>query len=108
MCPIIVGLLFYKEENYELKDCLREGLTLMMFCLFPKIRNFTQRSFVENSANKQNNPKYSYFIGTMDTVTTSRMAIAIAREGGLGFIHKNMTIEEQSHQVDIVKEANQG
>lgn len=40
----------------------------------------------------------------MDTVTESRLAIAIAREGGLGIIHKNMSIEEQSAEVELVKE----
>jgi IMP dehydrogenase len=44
----------------------------------------------------------------MDTVTENKMAIAIAREGGIGVIHKNMTIDEQSHQVTTVKRAENG
>ena len=44
----------------------------------------------------------------MDTVTESALAIAIAREGGIGMIHKNMTIAEQAQQIHLVKRAESG
>ncbi|MCF0188684.1 MAG: IMP dehydrogenase [Bacteroidaceae bacterium] len=52
--------------------------------------------------------KIPFVTAAMDTVTEATMAIAIAREGGIGVVHKNMSIEEQARQVAIVKRAENG
>lgn len=52
--------------------------------------------------------KIPFVSAAMDTVTESKLAIAIAREGGIGVIHKNMSISEQAKQVQIVKRAENG
>lgn len=52
--------------------------------------------------------KIPFVTAAMDTVTEASMSIAIAREGGIGVIHKNMSIEDQARQVAIVKRAENG
>ena len=52
--------------------------------------------------------KIPFVTAAMDTVTEAKMAIAIAREGGIGVIHKNMSIDDQARQVAIVKRAENG
>lgn len=49
-----------------------------------------------------------FLTSAMDTVTKSKMAIAIAREGGIGVIHKNMSIEEQADEINTVKRSENG
>src|SRR5471032_1915776 len=44
----------------------------------------------------------------MDTVTEARMAIAMARQGGIGVLHRNLSIDDQAHQVDLVKRSESG
>src|ERR1700748_218643 len=46
--------------------------------------------------------------GSMDTVTEARMAIAMARQGGVGVLHRNLSVEEQAQQVDMVKRSEAG
>ncbi|MBR7554343.1 IMP dehydrogenase [Allobacillus sp. GCM10007491] len=63
---------------------------------------------VEVSLTDTLNLKIPIMSAGMDTVTESGMAIAMARQGGLGVIHKNMSIEEQAEQVDKVKRSERG
>ena len=44
----------------------------------------------------------------MDTVTEARMAIAMARQGGVGVLHRNLSVEDQATQVDLVKRSEAG
>ncbi len=88
---------------------IREGLTFDDVLLVPHksevLPGQVDLSIEMTDSIKLNIPLMS---AAMDTVTDSRLAIAIAREGGLGVIHKNMSIEEQAASVDKVKRSEHG
>ncbi len=88
---------------------VKEGLTFDDVLLIPA-ESHVLPSEVDFSAQLTKTIRLNAPILTaaMDTVTESDMAIAIAREGGLGIIHKNMTIERQADQVDRVKRSENG
>ncbi|MCL2811860.1 MAG: IMP dehydrogenase [Clostridia bacterium] len=92
-----------------LNKMVREGLTFDDVLLVPGPSEVLPKD-VDLSI--QLTPKLHLHIpllsAAMDTVTDSRMAIAMAREGGLGIIHKNMSIEEQVSHVDKVKRSEHG
>ena len=88
---------------------IREGLTFDDVLLVPQHSNVLPRE-VDLSVQPAKNLKLNIpmLSAAMDTVTDARMAIAIAREGGLGIIHKNMSIEAQAAMVDKVKRSENG
>ena len=86
-----------------------DGLTFDDVLLIPAYSEVLPRTVELKTKFSRNIPLNVPFVpAAMDTVTESQMAIAIAREGGIGVIHKNMTIEEQARQVAIVKRAENG
>lgn len=86
-----------------------DGLTYDDVLLIPAYSEVLPKT-VELSTQFSRNIKLNipFVTAAMDTVTEAPMAIAIAREGGIGVIHKNMSIEEQARQVAIVKRAENG
>lgn len=86
-----------------------EGLTFDDVLLVPAESDVLP-SGVDLGTNITKNIKLNIPImsAAMDTVTEARMAIAIAREGGIGVIHKNMSIDAQAEQVDLVKRSENG
>ena len=86
-----------------------DGLTFDDVLLIPAYSEILPRE-VDLSTNFSRNIKLNIPVvsAAMDTVTEAKLAIAIAREGGIGVIHKNMSIEAQAQQVKSVKRAENG
>ncbi len=78
-----------------------DGLTYDDVLLIPAYSEVLPRKTVDLSTKFSRNIelKVPFVTAAMDTVTEAKMAIAIAREGGIGVIHKNMSIEEQARQL---------
>ena len=91
------------------KKFVKEGLTFDDVLLIPAESNCTP-----NMVSLKTRLAGDIYLNTpiitsaMDTVTEANMAIAIAREGGIGVIHKNMSIEKQADEVDKVKRSENG
>jgi len=87
----------------------KEGLTFDDVLLIPAKSEVLPREVnVETTLSDTLKMKTPFISAGMDTVTEAEMAIAMARQGGFGVIHKNMSIEEQAEQVDRVKRSESG
>lgn len=86
-----------------------DGLTFDDVLLIPAYSEILPRDVsLQTKFSRRITLQIPFVTAAMDTVTEATMAIAIAREGGLGVIHKNMSIDEQARQVAIVKRAENG
>ena len=91
------------------KNILERGLTYDDVLLVPSFSKVLPRDVsIESSFSRNINLNVPISSAAMDTVTESRMAISIAREGGIGVLHKNMTIELQTDKVRKVKRSESG
>jgi IMP dehydrogenase len=87
----------------------REGLTFDDVLLVPGESNVMPREVVtETRLTSRIDLNIPLMSAGMDTVTEARLAIAIAREGGIGVIHKNLPVEAQAGEVDKVKRSESG
>jgi len=96
------------ERKYLIRF-MGEGLTFDDVLLVPAESSVLPADInLETSLTKKIKLNIPLMSAAMDTVTEYRMAIAIAREGGIGVIHKNMSIDQQAEQVDMVKRSEYG
>lgn len=88
---------------------VKEGLTFDDVLLIPQHSNVLPKNVsLETYLTPEIKLNIPLLSASMDTVTEYQLAIAMAREGGLGIIHKNMSIEQQTAQIDKVKRSEHG
>lgn len=88
---------------------VKEGLTFDDVLLIPGESHFTpKQADLSVKLSKDIQLNIPVMSAAMDTVTESRLAIAIAREGGIGIVHKNMSIDTQAENIDRVKRSEHG
>ena len=88
---------------------IKEGLTFSDLLLVPRESSVVPKDVdVKTELSRSISLNIPIVSAAMDTVTESEAAIALARQGGLGFIHKNMTVERQALQVEKVKKSESG
>ena len=93
----------------HLKKILGEGLTYDDVLLVPAYSDVLPRDVnIQSRFTRNISLNVPIISAAMDTVTESKMAIAMAREGGIGVLHKNMTIQQQAMKVRRVKRAESG
>ena len=91
------------------KKFVNKGLTYDDVLLVPAFSDILPREVsIKSRFSKNISLNVPIVSAAMDTVTESKMAIAMAQEGGIGVLHKNMSIKEQADKVRIVKRAESG
>jgi len=100
---------YHKNGGCNMEKILDAALTFDDVLLVPAASSVLPRDVsLKASLTRKITINVPLLSAGMDTVTEARMAISMAREGGIGIIHKNMSIEEQAKLVDTVKRSEHG